>query len=94
MGALGVELRRLSLGALLIILALWWPFHSKKPQPTSKLTMEQQDERTAAGRCEKTDDLWFFMGPDDMIGMSHLSCGNAYRRWVQVHIDPAKMNRV
>lgn len=79
---------------LWVLLFASWPFHSKKVVPVPKMTIEQQDEFLASGRCEKVNDLWFFLGKDDMIGMSTVSCGHAYRKWIETHIVPIKTGRV
>jgi hypothetical protein len=80
----------------LALLAVWWPFHAKKhvlPQ-SQPLTIEQQDEQTAYGRCDKEGDLWFFLGSDNEIGFSGVSCGKAYRTWINTRIVRIKMSRV
>lgn len=92
MGGMGVSLVRLSLTAA-VLLAIW-PFHAKKTVPPPPLTIEQEDERRAAGRCEKEGDMWFFMGMDNEIGFSSVSCGKAYRQWTHTQTPPPKVSRV
>lgn len=94
MGGLGPKLIRFNVVAALLLWATW-PFHAKKypAPPQAPSLQEDEDERSAAGRCDKEGDLWFYLGSDKFIGFSHASCGKAYRAWINTHIDPVKMSK-
>lgn len=96
MGGLGAKLIRFNIAAALLLWAIW-PLHAKKkPSPTPPVSslQEDEDEQAAAGRCDKEGDLWFYLGSDKFIGFSHVSCGKAYRAWINMHVDPVKMSKV
>lgn len=77
--------------SIVLFLAMW-PFHAK-PHYAKPQTQEQQDADASEGQCEKEGDLWLFLGEDGVLAYSSISCGKAYRNWINTHTDPIRMSR-
>jgi hypothetical protein len=75
---------------LVIVLLAMWPFHAKKP--AVKTTAETEAfYAEKAGGCGKEGDLYFFTGPDKVVGFSSISCGRAYHNWYFTPVPPPVM---
>lgn len=72
---------------LIVILILYWlwPFHKNHPTPQPQVIINPQmeNEPTIPERlCGHTPEIgWDFVGPDGMVGVSTISCQEAFRNW-------------
>ncbi len=78
----------MKLSAAILLVGLIWPFpRRREATPAPQTTVETRDSASAAqdaipdAACEHTHAGWYFMGPDQLIGFSGVSCPLAFQSW-------------
>ena len=73
---------------LLLVFCLWWPFHRHaapppaQPESPGVVTPNGSTVHIPERFCERNEEgLYFFPGPDGMVGMSQDSCDAAFMDW-------------
>ena len=78
----------MKLSAAILLVGLIWPFSRRhEATPAAQTMVETRDGGSAVQdevpdtACEHTHAGWYFMGPDQLIGFSEVSCPLAFQSW-------------
>lgn len=82
---------RLFLFPLALVPALiLWPLHTKRHAPP----IAAHGLMIEPIQCEKEGGTWFFLGPDNEIGLSSASCKAAFEDWRNEHTANRHVGRI
>jgi hypothetical protein len=77
--------------ALVLFFGSIWPFHAK-PAPPVPMSGERAIHANAA--CVYKDGVWFYLGQDKLVGLSAVSCEDAFRTWTTEGPIPSERQRL
>lgn len=77
--------------ALVLFFSSIWPFHHAPAVVTPPVLLPGELEVHTDDACTHEGGKWFYLGEDNMVGVSSESCENAFQRWA--HEQPTYIPR-